>query len=55
MRTGRLTTDRLDESVYRILKLKAKYKLTNEPKGKIDTARINGELRQALEKLRSSK
>lgn len=55
VRTGRLTTDRLDESVYRILKLKAKYKLTNEPKGKIDTARINGELRQALEKLRSSK
>ncbi|MCZ8514060.1 beta-N-acetylhexosaminidase [Paenibacillus filicis] len=53
VRSGRLTERRIDESVYRILQLKAKYKLTDEPKGQVEIARVNEALKQAVQGLKS--
>ena len=49
---GRVTAERLDESVYRILKLKSDYALTNAPAAEPDTEDVNrqtAELRQRLQ------
>ena len=50
--TGRVTAERLDESVYRILKLKSDCALTNAPAAEPDTESVNrqtAELRQWLQ------
>ena len=50
--SGRVTAERLDESVYRILKLKSDYALTNAPAAEPDTESVNrqtAELRQWLQ------
>lgn len=39
--SGAIPTDRINESVYRILKLKKKYRLTDEPVDTIDINKIN--------------
>lgn len=45
---GTLTTEQLDDSVYRILSLKAKYKLKDEPVNSIDLDAVNSQINQAL-------
>jgi len=46
--TGQISTERIDESVYRILKLKQKYQLTDEPVESIDIDQINRDIEQVL-------
>jgi len=45
---GQISTERIDESVYRILKLKQKYQLTDEPVESIDIDQINRDIEQVL-------
>lgn len=47
--SGELTTARLDDSVYRILKLKEKYKITNAPNESIDVDEVNSHIHAALD------
>lgn len=42
--SGRITTERLDESVYRILRLKTEYALTNEPVSPPDLEALNAQI-----------
>jgi beta-N-acetylhexosaminidase len=42
--SGKITQERLDESVYRILKLKEKYGLENAPVGAVDVAKLNSRI-----------
>ena len=42
--SGRITAERLDESVYRILRLKTEYALTNEPVSPPDLEALNAQL-----------
>ncbi|HHY25703.1 MAG TPA: beta-N-acetylhexosaminidase, partial [Desulfitobacterium dehalogenans] len=44
--TGRIPSDRIDESVYRILKLKEKYALADRQIGSVDVQGINAEIEQ---------
>ena len=46
--SGRVSQERLDESVYRILKLKADYGLTNDPVPAPDVDALNALLKEAL-------
>ncbi len=47
MDSGRISMERLDESVYRILSLKGEYSLTNDPVGQPDIDSLNAQI-QAL-------
>lgn len=47
---GRISEERIDESVYRVLKLKEKYKLNDNPIDSIDIKKINDEIRAVLSK-----
>ena len=42
--SGRITAERLDESVYRILRLKTEYALTNEPVSPPDLEALNAQI-----------
>lgn len=42
--SGRITAERLDESVYRILRLKTEYALTNEPVSSPDLEALNAQI-----------
>lgn len=42
--SGRITAERLDESVYRILRLKTEYALTNEPVSPPDVEALNAQI-----------
>ena len=42
--TGRISMERLDESVYRILSLKLEYGLTNDPVSAPDVAALNAQI-----------
>ena len=42
--SGRITAERLDESVYRILRLKTEYSLTNEPVSPPDLEALNAQI-----------
>lgn len=44
VRSGTIPEKRLDESVYRILKLKDKYRLTDKTSGTVDIEKINGKI-----------
>lgn len=48
--SGRITEEQVDESVKRILKLKEKYKLTDQPVESIDVDKINENLHELLNK-----
>ncbi|MGF7034922.1 beta-N-acetylhexosaminidase [Paenibacillus mucilaginosus] len=48
---GVITEARLKESVTRILRLKAKYRLTDERPGAVDTAALNSGLKNAMKEL----
>ncbi|MCZ8522309.1 MULTISPECIES: beta-N-acetylhexosaminidase [Paenibacillus] len=52
---GVITGARLDESVARILRLKAKYRLRDERPGAVDTAALNEQLRSAVKQLEAGK
>ncbi len=43
-RTGRISAERLEESVYRVLELKRKYSLADSPSGAVDPKSINSEI-----------
>ncbi len=45
---GKLTEDRIDESVYRILKLKSKYRLEDKQLDSVDVKSVNKEIQAAL-------
>jgi len=45
---GQISTERIDGSVYRILKLKQKYQLADEPVESIDIDQINRDIEQVL-------
>lgn len=47
-----ITEDRLDESVYRVLKLKEKYSLDNSKRDSIDVEYLNSKIEEVLEKFR---
>ncbi len=49
---NRISTEGLEESVYRILKLKDKYKLNNDSIDKVDIDKINSEIKAAMDKLK---
>jgi beta-N-acetylhexosaminidase len=49
--TGEITEARIDESVFRILKLKAKYNIENEQKGKVNIIELNNSAKSLLNKL----
>ncbi|MEM5816458.1 MAG: beta-N-acetylhexosaminidase, partial [Desulfitobacterium hafniense] len=44
--TGKIPADRIDESVYRVLKLKEKYALADRQKESVDVQGINAEIEQ---------
>ena len=46
--SGRISQDRLDESVYRLLSLKQEYGLTNDPVGQPDIDALNAEIQALL-------
>ena len=46
--SGEITRDRLDESVYRILKLKEKYNLENVPVEAVDIEKLNSSIEKAV-------
>lgn len=48
VQNGEISEERLDESVYRILRLKEKYGLTNTPVGAVDVKRLNSEIDRFL-------
>jgi beta-N-acetylhexosaminidase len=48
-RDGEITKDMLDQSVYRILKLKAKYEITDTAVQSIDVKAVNKQIKDALE------
>ncbi|MFC4410456.1 beta-N-acetylhexosaminidase [Chungangia koreensis] len=52
--SGKITEEQVDQSVQRILTLKKKYKLSNEPVESIDVEAINKELDKLLEKGQAS-
>lgn len=43
-RTGQISTERLEESVYRVLELKRKYSMADLPSGTVDTQSLNSEI-----------
>ena len=45
---GTILEERVNESVYRILKLKYKYKLTDSTLNSIDVAKINSKINNVL-------
>lgn len=45
---GELSEERINQSVYRILKLKEKYKLNDQTVNQVDVARINGKIAKTL-------
>ncbi|MGB4043452.1 MAG: beta-N-acetylhexosaminidase [Thermacetogeniaceae bacterium] len=45
---GQISTERVDESVYRILKLKQKYQLSDEPVESVDIDQINRDIERVL-------
>jgi beta-N-acetylhexosaminidase len=45
---GTIPMERINQSVYRILKLKRKYSLTDSRKGPVDIAKINNDIRAVL-------
>lgn len=47
-RTGQISTERLDESVYRVLQLKQKYELADTPAGPVDVQSINKKIAELL-------
>lgn len=47
---GEISQERLDESVYRILKLKAKYGLTDDPVGAVDVKKLNEDISRFLQR-----
>ena len=49
--SGRISQERLDESVYRILSLKLEYNVTNDPVPQPDAAELNQTVDQLLELL----
>ena len=52
MESGRITKARLDESVYRILKLKADFNLTNDPvEENVDVDGLNRQISALKEQL----
>lgn len=51
VQSGRLTEERLDASVYRILSLKAEYSLTNDPVPSPDVDGLNAQIEALLEQL----
>lgn len=46
--SGEISTDRLDESVYRILKLKEKYKVENVRVDAVDIGKLNNEIEKVI-------
>lgn len=48
VKTGYISEERLEQSVYRILKLKEKYQLRDEPISEIDVAALNANARSLL-------
>jgi len=46
---GAVKKERINESVYRILKLKDKYKLTDDVKGSVDIEKINRQIKSVLD------
>ena len=46
--SGRISQERLDESVYRILALKAEYHLTNDPLSVPDVEELNQQVSELL-------
>lgn len=47
--TGKISSEQIDESVYRILKLKRKYSLTDQQVVSVDVQGINSEIKQLYE------
>ncbi|MDP4094309.1 MAG: beta-N-acetylhexosaminidase [Bacillota bacterium] len=48
--SGEISEQRINQSVYRILKLKAKYKLNDKPVDKVDITGINKKIKSVLDK-----
>ncbi len=48
--TGELSEERIDESVRRILQLKKKYNLEDQPVEKVDVESLNHSIEEVLEK-----
>lgn len=53
--TGVIPIKRIDESVYRILKLKQKYAITDKSSGMLDIKKVNTKINQVLNKYSSKK
>ncbi|WP_199614599.1 beta-N-acetylhexosaminidase [Paenibacillus alkalitolerans] len=49
VKEGKLTEERIDGSVYRIIRLKEKYKLTDKKIGAVDVAKINKDVDEVLQ------
>lgn len=51
VKTGQISEERLNQSLYRILELKQKYSLQDNPAGEVAVQRINAKIQELLENL----